>query len=137
LEHARIFHFKNGGQDEVFCSSADWMPRNFRRRVEVMFPILDETLKKRVMDEILGTMRSDNTKGWLLRPAGVYQRIETEGPALRSQVRFMELARERAKESEALLGLQSKPLTLATPRALDKLRRRAGKKRKQRKQREE
>jgi len=67
----------------------------------------------------------------------VYQRIETEGTALRSQVRFMELARERAKESEALLGLQSKPLTLATPRALDKLRRRAGKKRKQRKQREE
>jgi polyphosphate kinase len=137
LEHARIFHFKNGGQDEVFCSSADWMPRNFRRRVEVMFPILDETLKKRVMEEVLGTMRSDNTKGWLLRPAGVYQRIETEGTPLRSQSRFMELARERARESEALLGLQSKPLTLATPRALDKLRRRAGKKRKLRKPREE
>jgi polyphosphate kinase len=137
LEHARIFHFKNGGQDEVFCSSADWMPRNFRRRVEVMFPILDETLKKRVMEEVLGTMRSDNTKGWLLRPAGVYQRIETEGTPVRSQSRFMELARERARESEALLGLQSKPLTLATPRALDKLRRRAGKKRKLRKPREE
>jgi polyphosphate kinase len=137
LEHARIFHFKNGGQDEVFCSSADWMPRNFRRRVEVMFPILDETLKKRVMEEVLGTMRLDNTKGWLLRPAGVYQRIETEGSAFRSQSRFMELARERARESEALLGLQSKPLTLATPRALDKLRRRAGKKRKNRKAREE
>ncbi len=135
LEHARIFHFKNGGQDEVFCSSADWMPRNFRRRVEVMFPILDETLKKRVMEEVLGTMRSDNTKGWLLGPAGVYQRIETEGTALRSQSRFMELARERARESESLLGLQSKPLTLAAPRALDKLRRRAGKKRKQRKPR--
>jgi polyphosphate kinase len=137
LEHARIFHFKNGGQDEVFCSSADWMPRNFRRRVEVMFPILDETLKKRVIEEVLGTMRSDNTKGWLLRPTGVYQRIETEGTPLRSQSRFMELARERARESESLLGLQSKPLTLATPRALDKLRRRAGKKRKQRKPREE
>ncbi|MEO6599809.1 MAG: polyphosphate kinase 1, partial [Polyangiaceae bacterium] len=68
LEHARIFHFSNGGQDEVFCSSADWMPRNFRRRVEVLFPILDESLKKRVMDEVLGTMRSDNTKAWQLRP---------------------------------------------------------------------
>ena len=137
LEHARIFHFKNGGQDEVFCSSADWMPRNFRRRVEVMFPILDETLKKRVMEEVLGTMRADNTKGWLLRPNAVYQRIEPEGTQVRSQSRFMELARERARESEALLGLQSKPLTLSTtPRALDKLRRRAGKKRK-RKSREE
>ena len=130
LEHARIFHFKNGGQDEVFCSSADWMPRNFRRRVEVMFPILDETLKKRVIEEVLNTMRSDTAKGWLLGSNAVYQRIQVEGQSIRSQARFMELARERARESEALLGLQSKPLTLATPRALDKLRRRAGKKRK-------
>jgi polyphosphate kinase len=130
LEHARIFHFKNGGQDEVFCSSADWMPRNFRRRVEVMFPILDETLKRRVIEEVLGTMRLDTGKGWLLRPNAEYQRVEIEGTPVRSQARFMELARERARESEALLGLQSKQLTLATPRALDKLRRRAVKKRK-------
>ena len=130
LEHARIFHFKNGGQDEVFCSSADWMPRNFRRRVEVMFPILDEALKKRVMDEVLGNMRTDTAKGWLLGSNAVYQRIVSEAQPIRSQARFMELARERAKESEGLLGLQSKPLTLATPRALDKLRRRAVKKRK-------
>jgi polyphosphate kinase len=135
LEHARIFHFKNGGQDEVFCSSADWMPRNFRRRVEVMFPIVDEALKKRVMEEVLGTMRADTAKGWLLGSNAVYQRIHGEGPALRSQARFMELARERAKESDALLGLQSKPLTLATPRALDKLRRRA--KKRKRKTRED
>ena len=137
LEHARISHFKNGGQDEVFCSSADWMPRNFRRRVEVMFPILDESLKKRVMEEVLGTMRSDNSKAWLLKPNAVYERMQPEGTVVRSQSRFMDLARERARESEALLGLQSKPLTLATtPRALDKLRRRATKKRK-RKTREE
>ena len=137
LEHARISHFKNGGQDEVFCSSADWMPRNFRRRVEVMFPILDESLKKRVMEEVLGTMRSDNCKAWLLKPNAVYERMQPEGTVVRSQSRFMDLARERARESEALLGLQSKPLTLATtPRALDKLRRRATKKRK-RKTREE
>jgi hypothetical protein len=81
-------------------------------------------------------MRSDNIKSWQLRPEGVYRRIEAAGNAVRSQTRFMELARERARESEALLGLQSKPLTLATPRALDKLRRRANKKRK-RKPREE
>ena len=130
LEHARIFHFVNGGQDEVFCSSADWMPRNFRRRVEVLFPILDESLKKRVMEEVLSTMHADNTKSWRLQPDAIYRRVETTGSAVRSQARFMELARERARESEALLGLQSKPLTLATPRALDKLRRRANKKRK-------
>ena len=135
LEHARIFHFGNGGQDEVFCSSADWMPRNFRRRVEVLFPILDESLKKRVIEEVLGTMRADNCKAWQLQPDAVYYRIETTGVALRSQARFMELARERARESEALLGLQSKPLTLATPRALDKLRR--AKKKRKRKPREE
>ncbi len=138
LEHARIFHFQNGGQDEVFCSSADWMPRNFRRRVEVLFPILDEVLKKRVIEEVLGTMRSDNCKSWLLRPDAVYQRVEQpDAPLLRSQARFMDLARERARESEALLGLQSKPLTLATPRALDKLRRHANKKRKRKSPRED
>lgn len=137
LEHARIFHFKNGGQDEVFCSSADWMPRNFRRRVEVLFPILDEVLKKRVIEEILNTMRADNCKGWLLRPNAEYQRIENDGNALRSQSRFMELARERAKESEALLGLQSKQLALGAPRALDKLRRGPKKKRHKRKNRDE
>jgi polyphosphate kinase len=137
LEHARIFHFRNGGQDEVFCSSADWMPRNFRRRVEVMFPILDEALKKRVIEEVLNSMRSDTAKGWLLGSNAIYQRIQVEGAGVRSQARFMELARERARESEALLGLQSKPLTLATPRALDKLRRRAGKKRKRKSPRDE
>jgi polyphosphate kinase len=133
LEHARIFHFKNGGQDEVFCSSADWMPRNFRRRVEVMCPILDESLKKRIIEEVLGTMRADNVKGWLLKANGVYEKTASgEGPEVRSQQRFMDLARERARESEAILGLSAKQsLSVATsPRALDKLRRRAGKKRK-------
>ncbi|HEY4159999.1 MAG TPA: polyphosphate kinase 1, partial [Polyangiaceae bacterium] len=133
LEHARIFHFKNGGQDEVFCSSADWMPRNFRRRVEVMCPILDESLKKRIIEEVLGTMRADNVKGWLLKANGVYEKTASgEGPEVRSQQRFMDLARERARESEAILGLSAKQsLAVATsPRALDKLRRRAGKKRK-------
>ena len=102
LEHARIFHFKNGGQDEVFCSSADWMPRNFRRRVEVMFPILDEALKKRVMDEVLGNMRTDTAKGWLLGANAVYQRIQGEGQPVRSQARFME-ARARARQGERRL----------------------------------
>jgi polyphosphate kinase len=137
LEHARIFHFKNGGQDEVFCSSADWMPRNFRRRVEVMYPIVDDVLRARMISEILGAMRADRCKSWSLAANGSYSRRSEHG-GLRSQQRFIELARERGRENESLLGLTAKA-TLTTPasRALDKLRRRdVGKKRK-RKNREE
>src|SRR4051812_37020708 len=131
LEHARIFHFKNGGVDEVFCSSADWMPRNFRRRVEVMFPVLDEGLKQRMIDEVLGIMRADTAKGWLLRPTGLYERLEKRQAGVRSQQRFMELARERAREQEPIRGLASKPLTVPPP-PIERLRRRAEKKRKKR-----
>jgi polyphosphate kinase len=132
LEHSRIFHFKNGGSDEVYCSSADWMPRNFRRRVEVMYPILDETLKRRLTDEILGTMRRDSVKAWSLRSDGSYARVlpKDNDEPVRSQQRFMELARERSRENEGILGLSSKSIP-GPVRALDKLRRR-GKKKKRR-----
>ncbi|MFZ5895286.1 MAG: polyphosphate kinase 1 [Myxococcota bacterium] len=132
LEHARIFYFKNGGSEEVYCSSADWMPRNFRRRVEVMFPVCDSALKTRVVTEILQTMREDSAKSWVLRDKGNYERERApEGGGVRSQQRFIEMARERARGNEAILGL-SKAVQAPTPRALDKLRRRAGKKRKRR-----
>jgi polyphosphate kinase len=134
LEHARIYCFRNGGQEEVYCSSADWMPRNFRRRVELMWPIVEESLKRRMIDEILGTMRSDNLKGWLLQPDGTYhQVVAKEGDALvRSQVRFMELARERSREQDTILAIGSKQFaTASSPRAaLDKLRRKDRKKKK-------
>jgi len=132
LEHARVFYFRNGGADEVYGSSADWMPRNFRRRVEVMYPILDESLKRRVIDEILDTTWRDNVKAWSLRADGSYTRIVPgdDEPSNRSQQRFIEITRERARETEGILGLSSK--TLPGPaRALDKLRRR-GKKKKRR-----
>jgi polyphosphate kinase len=141
LEHARIFHFMNAGNDEVFCASADWMPRNFRRRVEVMFPILDETLRRRVIDEILGTMRRDNCKGWLLGSDGTYHKVSARpreddaGEAIRCQHRFSELARERARESDGLLGIgPHRPLTVvSTPRAaLEKLRRSKNRKKRRR-----
>jgi polyphosphate kinase len=106
LEHARIFYFNNGGDEEVYCSSADWMPRNFRRRVETMFPILDPALKKRVVEEILNTMRADNVSGWLLQTDGEYVRLSPEAgePVVRSQLQFMELARERAREDTPILA---------------------------------
>jgi polyphosphate kinase len=126
---------RNGGQDEVYCSSADWMPRNFRRRVEVMYPILDESLKVRVIDEILGTMRADGQKSWFMSPEGVYTRVR-DLRGVRSQQRFVDIARERARENEALLGLSSKAVVPPAARALDKLRRRGGKKRKRKHQAE-
>src|SRR4029077_19418529 len=102
LEHARIFYFHNGGKREVYLSSADWMPRNFQRRVEVMFPVEDEGLRDRVIDEILGIALTDNVKARSLRPDGSYVRVEAGKPSIRTQVRFMELAREKAQSGPAL-----------------------------------
>ncbi|HSY41997.1 MAG TPA: hypothetical protein VLA79_20825, partial [Polyangia bacterium] len=114
-----------GGKREVYLSSADWMPRNFQRRVEVMFPIEDEGLRDRVFDEILGIALLDNVKSRRLSPDGSYARLRPEsapngvngsggsggmtpggtGPRpLRSQYRFMELAREKAQSGPALPG---------------------------------
>ncbi len=129
LEHSRIFDFENGGDPEVFFSSADWMPRNFRRRVETMFPIVDPVLKERVRSEILAIMAADTKKGWLLDSSGRYQRAVGGDSPLRSQSVFMEQARERAREPEHMLARQM----MAAPRpdaALEKLRRKTKKKKK-------
>ncbi|HVZ86905.1 MAG TPA: polyphosphate kinase 1 [Polyangia bacterium] len=127
LEHARIFAFGNGGKREVYLSSADWMPRNFQRRVEVMFPIEDEGLRDRVLDEILGIALADNVKARRLGPDGSYTRVRPEPAAngvsaaspraVRSQYRFMELAREKAQASPALPGTGGAYHVRATPHA--------------------
>ena len=98
LEHARIYYFKANGKDELYLSSADWMPRNFARRVEVMFPVEDETLRSRIRREILDGMLADNAKTWELGPDGRYARlVPADGePIVRSQQRFIALAREQA-----------------------------------------
>jgi polyphosphate kinase len=95
LEHARIFYFHAGGRREVYLSSADWMPRNFVRRVEVMFPVDDESLRDRLIDEILAISREDNVKARMLLPDGTYQRLRPKNgdPLRRSQQRLIELAR--------------------------------------------
>jgi polyphosphate kinase len=97
LEHSRISYFQNGDQPEVFLSSADWMPRNFRRRVEIMFPIEDPRLQNRIVDGILGVSLMDNVKARLLQPDGTYIRVPPAGPgepSIRSQVEFQNMARE-------------------------------------------
>ena len=103
LEHGRIFRFENGGTSEVFISSADWMPRNFHRRVEVMTPILDPRMRTRI-EEILQDLMSDVAKTWVLNADGSYERVPAEGPnPPRAQQRFIEAARERAKKPGPIL----------------------------------
>ena len=131
LEHARIFYFENGGASEIYLSSADWMPRNFKRRIETMFPILDPQLQKRVREEILDAMRHDNVKRWRLGPDGAYTRVERGNKArLRSQHRFMEIARDRARDNEPRVGLGSLPRPAPAPSDTLEQLRKARKKRK-------
>lgn len=72
LEHTRVFYFHNGGADDVYLSSADWMHRNFFRRVEVCFPVFDARLKKRVIAEGLTPYLEDNTQAWEMDSTGAY-----------------------------------------------------------------
>ena len=74
LEHHRIFYFLAGGKDTVYLSSADWMERNFFKRIELAFPILDSRLKRRVITEGLKFYLADNQQGWEMNSHGVYQR---------------------------------------------------------------
>jgi polyphosphate kinase len=101
LEHGRVVHFANGGKDEVYISSADWMPRNFHRRVEVMVPVEDSSLRLRLID-ILAVSVSDNLKSWRLASDGSYVRVQPKPGAavVRSQARFIEMTRDKVKGAE-------------------------------------
>ncbi len=97
LEHERVFRFENAGSREIYFSSADWMPRNFHRRVEILVPLLDPQIAQR-MDDILKLLFSDNTKMWELAADGSYQRVTSQqGLQIRAQAKFIERARERTK----------------------------------------
>jgi polyphosphate kinase len=99
LEHARIFVFEAGGAVEVYAASADWMQRNFQRRVEVLFPIEDPKLKARLIDEILAIELSDDVKARQLGANGVYSRV-TRVTGNRCQQIFSERARAAAVEAD-------------------------------------
>jgi polyphosphate kinase len=92
LEHSRIIYCKNDGFEEVYMGSADWMPRNLEKRVEILFPIEDESLKKEVI-EILRIQLQDNIKAHILQPDGQYTKIDKRGKKLlNSQLYFCEKA---------------------------------------------
>jgi polyphosphate kinase len=114
LEHGRAFHFANGGREEVYIASADWMPRNFHRRVEAMLPVEDPAIRDRLI-EILRIQSDDNVKSWHLKADGKYERVQPVpgAPLLRSQARFIEMTRDRIKAAEAAATggrFQLKPL---------------------------
>src|SRR5437870_992517 len=74
LEHSRVFYFENGGAEDVYLASADWMARNFFRRIELCFPVLDPVLKKRVIREGLQPYLEDNSQAWMMGADGNYER---------------------------------------------------------------
>ena len=75
LEHSRVYYFVNGKDDELFCSSADWMERNFFRRTEACFPITKKSIKKRIVED-LELFLADNVQAWELQANGRYVRID-------------------------------------------------------------
>ncbi len=110
LEHARIFAFGNGGHDEVYLGSADWMERNLDRRLELLFPVLDATLRKRLL-VMLDTYFSDNAKAWRLRADGRYERVTTRRKTpVRAQAVFYRQAAEAVRKQHQA-GLALRPLT--------------------------
>jgi polyphosphate kinase len=92
LEHSRIFCFANSGEDELYCGSADWMPRNLVERCEVVFPVTQQDLKKRLRDEILGAYLKDNAKARILQPDGDYVRVTKGGTPFVAQNYLIGLA---------------------------------------------
>ncbi len=94
LEHSRVYYFENACQPLLFLSSADWMPRNFFRRIELAIPIEDGVLRERLIREVLGTSLADNVKVRIMQPDGTYHRppLPPAEERNRSQFEFLELA---------------------------------------------
>ena len=96
LEHSRIFYFENGGNPEIYMGSADWMPRNLDRRVEIVFPVEDEKIKKE-LEHVLDLEFRDNVKAHLLQPDGTYVKPDKRGKTqINSQMEFCMEATEKA-----------------------------------------
>jgi polyphosphate kinase len=109
LEHSRVFYFRNGGHEEIYLASADWMRRNLLKRLEIMFPILDAGFKKRLFD-VLNTFFADNVKARRLLADGTYVPVERKGPRVQAQAKFHKDAVEAVQLADQT-ALQFRPLT--------------------------
>lgn len=115
LEHSRVFVFGEGENQRFYGSSADWMPRNFQRRVEVMFPIEDPAARRRILEEVLGVCLQDNVKARVLQSDGSYKRVAGGEPRIQTQVVLSERAREHRVVSGALDDLVERPAPEGEP----------------------
>jgi polyphosphate kinase len=115
LEHSRIFHFGNGGDDEIYLGSADWMPRNLFERCEVVFPVRDPAARTRIHDEILPALLADTVKARLQQPDGSYVRASKllkDAKPFASQDFLIQLA-----EGKVELGAIPKPSVRLSPKS--------------------
>lgn len=104
LEHCRIFYFANDGKPEYYCASADWMPRNLERRVEIMFPVERPELRKKLMD-ILTMQLKDTVKAHRLMPDGRYEKVDRRGKVrFNAQQEFCNLAVQAANENAEVVN---------------------------------
>jgi len=120
LEHSRIFHFANGGNDEIYMGSADWMPRNLFERCEVVFPVRDPAAKARIHEEILPAYLADTTKARLQQSDGSYLRaskVNKSAPPFSAQDFLMKLA-EGKVGLEALRSPVERPSPVRPPRTV-------------------
>ena len=97
LEHSRCYCFHNGGRDEIYCASADWMDRNFFRRIELMFPIRDENMRTRIMAD-LAIYLADNVQAWELLADGRYEQL-ARAPGSEANAAQLTLLRQMAEMS--------------------------------------
>ena len=115
LEHSRIYYFENDGAPAVYLASADWMPRNFIRRVEIAFPIEEPTLRDEIINEVLPRFVNDRVKARELQADGTYVRLQSaEGqPRSQAQLHFRERSRGQARklaEAQRVPGIQLAPI---------------------------
>ena len=104
LEHCRIFYFANDGKPEYYCASADWMPRNLERRVEIMFPVEKPALREKLM-HILSMQLKDTVKAHILTPEGTYQKVESkDGENINAQQEFGKEAVRALKVTKGAAG---------------------------------
>ena len=106
LEHARIFMFENAGHPEFYAGSADWMPRNLDRRVEIVFPLEDEKVREKAW-HILETELADTEQASILQPDGTYEKVDRRGKTkVNSQLIFCEEAAEATRKARAVITEQ-------------------------------
>ncbi len=109
LEHARVFYFRNGGHEEVYLSSADWMQRNLSKRLELLFPVIDPRHRRRLI-EAMEIYFADNVKAWRLLADGTYEKVAGKGPRVRAQQAFYKQAIDAVRNAAHAMP-QFRPLT--------------------------